>query len=248
MRRAGVGIARRAGLRGLGAGAVIPTISVVANISGVNTFSTTDAARPSLSTTSTIAVVLRKITSGNLAREWRIQRWTSNTRGFQFMPMHDGTTARANALMVSSAPANVSEGVVSFSPTQNAFQVMVMRRTSTTIEVYRNGSLTSTGTAITGYTTPTSEAFLIGTNSAVTTDEVEIASISISDSTALTAQQIADYQTTVAALGSRVIPDATHHWEASDIGAAWVDRIAGVSLTKNGGGQVVRVVEDPVFQ
>ena len=65
--------------------------------------------------------------------------------------------------------------------------------------------------------------------------------------TALSGAQITAYQATVAALGSRVIPSATHHWEATDAsGATWTDSIAGVALTRVGS-PVVRTITAPVF-
>lgn len=221
-----------------------PTIDVVALISNANFWSTTAATRPALSTTSTIAVVCRKITAGNMVREYRIERFTSATRGFRFLPCHDGVTARTTATMVSSAPANVAEQNT-YSPTQNQFQVMVMVRDTATLGIYRNGTLMSAAAAITGYSAPAAEAFQIIGNGL--TDELEIASISISDSTALSAAQVTSYQSTVTALGSRIIPGATHHWEATDAsGATWTDSIAGVGLTRNGS-PVVRTVTSPVF-
>jgi hypothetical protein len=226
-----------------GAGAV--SITVVAQLSSTNYFSTTAATRPALSTTATIAVVLRRITGVNIVREYRIERYTSATRGFRFMPIHDGAASRATATIVSGAPANVSEQNT-YTPTQNEFQVIVLRRDTTVVEVYRSGALMSAGAAIAGYTAPAAEAFVLQGNGAMS-DEVEIASISISDSTALSAGQISTYYDTVKANGSRVIPSATHHWEASDIGGgAWVDQIAGVSWTQNGS-PITRVITSPVY-
>lgn len=249
MRRPGIGVARRVGFRGIGgsapASAAPSSLTVLAGISLMDFFSTTDAARPSMSATSTCIVVLRKITSGNIVREYRIERFTSGARGFRHLPMLDGTTARATITMVSGTPANVSEQNT-FSPTQNEFQVMTMRRDTAILEQYRAGSLMSVGTAITGYTAPTSEAFVIQSNGALV-DEVEIASISISDTHCLSAAEIAAYYTQVKALGSRVIPNATFHLEASDIAAgSWVDRIGGVALTQSGS-PVTRVVSNPIF-
>lgn len=236
----------RRGGRSPAVGGVAPTpqIDVVALISNANYWTTTAATRPALSTMSTIAVVLRKISAGNMVREYRIERFTSATRGFRFLPCHDGVAARTTATMVSSTPANVSEQNT-FSPPQNQFQVMVLVRGTTTLGIYRNGTLMSTAAAITGYSAPTTEAFeLVGTG---LTDELEIASISISDTTALSAGQVTAYQSTVTALGSRVIPGATHHWEATGAsGATWTDSIAGVALTRVGS-PVVRTILNPVF-
>lgn len=220
------------------------SIGVLALLSNVDYFTTMDAARPAMSSTSTIAVVLRRISAVNIVREYRIERYTSAVSGFRFLPMHDGSAARCTATMVSGAPANVSEQNT-FTPPQNEFQRMVMVRGTSTISVYRNGSLMSVAAAITGYTAPTTDPFVIqGTG---VTDEVEIASISISSTSALTALEVAAYDTTVKAAGSRIITGATAHWEASSIAAgAWVDQIGGVSLTQIGS-PVVRTVTSPVF-
>lgn len=225
-------------------GAPTSSIDVVALISNANYWTTTAATRPALSTTSTIAVVCRKITAGNMVREYRIERFTSATRGFRFLPCHDGSAARTTAVMVNSTPANMSEQNT-YTPPQNEFQVMVFVRGTSSLGIYRNGSLMSAAAAITGYTAPTIEAFeLVGSG---LTDELEIASISISDTTALSGAQITAYQATVAALGSRVIPGATHHWEATGAsGATWTDSIAGVALTRVGS-PVVRTITSPVF-
>lgn len=239
-------MARRPGSRWTAGGGAAPTpaIDVVALVSNANYWTTTDASRPSLSTTSTIAVVLRKISAGNMIREYKIERFTSATRGFRFLPCHDGSAARTTATMVSSAPANVSEQNT-FTPPQNEFQVMVFVRNTGSMGIYRNGALMSGAASITGYSAPTTEAFeLVGSG---LTDELEIASISIADTTALSGAQITAYQSTVTGLGSRVIPGATHHWEATDAsGATWTDSIAGTVLTRVGS-PVVRTILNPVF-
>jgi hypothetical protein len=225
------------GRRGIGStgggGAPAPALYAVAGLSSTDLFSTSAAGRPALSTTSTIAVICRRITGSNVVREYRVECWTSGTRGFRFLPALDGTAARAIGTMVSSTPANVSE-INTYTPPQNELQRMIMVRDASGISIYRNGALMSAAAAITGYTAPTTEAFVISGSSTVV-DEFEIVSISISDSYAMSAGDITTYDTTVKALGSRIIPSATHHWEAADIsGGAWVDQIAAVSLTQSG--------------
>ena len=146
----------------VGGGGGPSSIDVIALVSNANYWTTMDATRPAMSTTSTIAVVMRKISAGNMAREYRIERFTSATRGFRFLPCHDGSAARTTAVMVNSTPGNTAEQNT-YTPPQNEFQVMVFVRGTSTLGIYRNGSLMSAAAAITGYTAPTTEAFeLVG--------------------------------------------------------------------------------------
>lgn len=230
-RRPGVGIARREGMRGFGGGGSVPlTLSGLALLSNTNFYSVA-ASGPALATTCAIGVVYRKITAGNILREYRIHRFTTGVRGYRYQPVMDGVTSRTTTTMVSGAPANVAEQNT-YSPTQNKVQRMLFTRTASGLTHYRNGALMSAATAIVGYTAPTTENFEIIATAA--TDEVEIVSISIADTSDMDAAAALAWDNQVKAGGSRRVPNATHHWEASEAGATWVDQISGLSLTRSG--------------
>jgi len=194
-------------------------------------FASAAGAGPAFSaTTGAVGLVWRKIVPGNLTREYRIQRFTTATRGWRAM-VNDGVTARLTTTWVSAAPANVSEQNT-ITPTQNLIYRSVAVNRGGTLEEYLNGALSSVGTALPSFSAPTTEAFQINGSSTMV-DEFELISITWINS-ALNAAAVAAWDAQVVAGGSKAFAGAAGLLEQWDGSATWVDSIGGLSLSVSG--------------
>lgn len=214
-----------------GDGAAATPLYAVAQLSSANVFAGAAGQGPAFSaTTGAVGMVWRKIIAGNLTREYRVQRFTSVTRGWRAM-VNDGTTARLTTTWVSAVPGNVSEQNT-VSPAQNLIHRSVAVNRGGTLEEYLNGALSSVGTALPSYTAPTTEAFQIQGSSTMV-DEFELISVTWIDS-ALDSTAVAAWDAQVVAGGSRAFTGAAGLFDQWDGTGTWVDSIGGLSLTVSG--------------
>jgi hypothetical protein len=221
---------------------LVTNVYAVAQLTTTATYSApgTTPNLPAGSVSMAMGVAWRKITPNatSMANQNLIHRYSSGVSGFRLTMLDgNGTTGRVRQISyaTSSAPAQVFTSnlqTIAYTPTQNLLQRSVYSLMGGTLYTYRNGALIAS-IGCTGYTTPNNLIpFVIGTISG-STDEFELVSVSISDTHGMDAGEVSAWDAQVIGHGSRRIPDATHEWEAADAGATWVDRILGVSLTRN---------------
>jgi hypothetical protein len=205
-----------------------PVEYAVANITSVNYFAAAAGGPDFTAGLGAIAVVFRKISAGNLVREWRFTRHVSNVSGYRAM-IYDGSNARVQLNCVSAVPANVSEVNTIAALGQNTLHRLVATAHAGALANYMDGSLLSAATALPSYT-PATVPFSIVTSGA--TDEIEIVSVSAIDGAGMDAAAVSAWDAQVTADGSRAVAGATHHWEAEDWAGSgsWTDRIAGLAL------------------
>lgn len=204
-------------------------VSGIANITNANYFVAAAGGPDFTSGLGAIGVVFRKISSGNMVREWRFSRYVANTSGYRAM-IYDGTNSRVQMTAVNNTPTNVSEVNTIAALGQNTLHRFVATANGGVLETYMDGALLSAGTALASYTAATA-AFRIEASGA--TDEIEIVSVSVAAGVGMSSAEVTTWDAQVIGGGSRAVPDATHHWEAMDWDAAasWTDRIAALALT-----------------
>jgi hypothetical protein len=229
--------------------------SGVALISTTNTYTAAGTVPnlPAGSSEMATALIWRKIsaTATNMANQNVVGRFSNNVSGWRLNTLDaNGVSGRVRHIAYAvradgnTVFTNSSQGIAT-TPTQNLIQRSISVLSGNTLSLYLNSALLASITC-TGYIAPsTSIAFVVNTV-AGSTDEWELISISHSDTNAMDATAVTSYDSQVVSLGSRIIPNATHHWEASDAGATWEDQLQGVALTRNGS-PIVRTFE-PQFQ
>jgi hypothetical protein len=221
---------------------LVPNIYAVAQLTTTATYSApgTTPNLPAGSTSMAIGVVWRKITgtATSMVNQNLIHRYSSGVSGFRLSFLDgNGTAGRVRQISygTTAAPAQAFTSnlqSLAYTPTQNLLQRSVYVMAGNVLYTYRNNVLIAQ-TACVGYTSPSNLIpFLIGTISG-STDEFELVSVSQSDTHDMDVTEISTWDAQVIGHGSRQIPNATHHWEAANAGATWVDSIAGVSLTRN---------------
>lgn len=217
---------------GGGAATTYPVSFAIANITNINYFAAAAGGPDFTSGLGAIGVVFRKISAGNLVREWRFTRFIASTSGWKAQ-IYDGVNSRVQMQCVTAAAANVAEFNTIAALGQNTLHRFVATAAGGVLETYMDGSLLSAGTALASYQ-PATLPFQIVTSGA--TDEIEIVSVSVSAGVGMTAAQVTAWDTQVKALGSRAVPAATHWWEANDWDGAssWTDKIAALALVVDG--------------
>jgi hypothetical protein len=222
------GAAAAQGARRARTAATTPVEYAIANVTSVNYFAAAAGGPDFTGGLGAIAVVFRKISAGNMVREWRFTRHVSNVSGYRAM-IYDGSNARVQLNCVNATPANVSEVNTIAALGQNTLHRFVATANGGTLANYMDGSLLSAATALPSYTAATAP-FSIVTSGA--TDEIEIVSVSAIDGAGMDATAVSAWDAQVTADGSRAVAGATHHWEAEDWAGSgsWTDRIAGLAL------------------
>lgn len=210
-------------------------LTVMALLSSSDYFAGPASTGPSWSATGgAVGIVFRKIVAGSLTREYHVRRWNpSPPRGWRTW-VYDGANARLLTGQVDTQPVDLS-AINTVTLQQNVFHRAVLTNNAGTLECYLDGVLCQAATVLPSYTSPTTESLIVE-GSAAAVDEMEIASISISD-TGMNVAKVAWWDAMVKAGGSRRLPGATAHLEAGDWEAKqnpWIDRVLGIPLAVTG--------------
>ena len=134
-------------------------------------------------------------------------------------------------------PLNVSYAST-YAANKAYFDVMVVTAENK-ILLYRNGGTLDAASSPGTYVAPGgTDAVTVGSLKAGVAPATGIAIIgfAVCNSLIMSAGQVGAWYTLVNAAGTivRAASGTTHLWDAYDAGATWVDRIAGISLTRNG--------------